>query len=524
MAVLEGVAQDKYWIFFEDKGDVSHLTAEEILSPRALERRAMQGVLIDGYDMPVNPAYLSSLKSRNIQMKRVSKWLNAVSAIMTREEVALVQHLPFVDHVEGIQSYELVLDADINMPMECPDVEDADLPSRQLSMVNLDNLHEMNLTGEGVLVAVFDNGYFKVDELVGFQHLYENDQIKATFDYVDEDQSLYHSCEHCRHGTYVFSILSARDEEHGLVGSAPDADFILLRTENDASETNQEEDNWVAAAEFADSMGAQVFTTSLGYYKFDGGIGDYFPQDRDGNTSIITRAADLAASRGIAVFNSAGNSGRTGITMPADGDSVMAIGAVDPCAEYATFSSQGPSSDGQVKPDISAQGSGNFFLYPDGSLRRGGGTSFSCPIASGLAACLIQAYPSATNIQIYDALRQSASQANEPDELLGYGIPNAERAMDILKETVQERRFLLFPNPAQREFTIDLPRSIDRSSLKIEIIDLMGRKLAAYNGFEGNERLQLNLPTNIRPGHYIIRLWDDNTSENPLWQKLTVNR
>ncbi|MCI4667194.1 MAG: S8 family serine peptidase, partial [Bacteroidia bacterium] len=456
---VSNAQESKYWIFFTDKGETGDIKPEDVLSPRAIERRANQGLSLDFYDFPVNQSYIGILENAGITTRLKSRWLNAASAFLTPHDAAWVRTLSFVKSVEKIASYELILDepSALGAIMSCPEIEDAELPSRQLSMVGLDRLHEMGYSGNDVLVAVFDNGYLNVNELDGFKHLRDNDRIVATRDYVDGDESLYHSCEHCRHGTYVFSILAARDTALGLIGSAPDADFILLRTENDASETTQEEDNWVAAAEFADSMGAQVFTTSLGYFTFDGGIGNYGPNDRDGNTSIITRAADLAASRGIVVVNSAGNSGAGGLVMPADGDSVLAIGAVNPCAEYATFSSQGPSADGRVKPDISALGQGNFLIFPDGELRRGSGTSFSCPIASGLAACLIQAFPNATNTQIYDALKQSASQYDNPDEFLGYGIPNASLAMNILQSSIgEENQLFLFPNPTQDRFAIIL--------------------------------------------------------------------
>jgi len=518
-----GVAQEKYWVFFEDKGDTQQYQPHDILSPRALERRAEQGLLLDSYDFPVWQGYLDQLDLAGIDILHTSRWFNAVSARLNPEEAEKLLNFPFVDRIEAMGSYQVLLsqEKELQPISTCPEIADADLPSRQLSMVGLDRLHEMDYTGRDILVAVFDNGYLNVDQLNGFAHLRENDRIIATRDYVDGDEKLYHSCEHCRHGTYVFSILAARDDSLGLTGSAPDADFILLRTENDASETHQEEDNWVAAAEFADSMGAQVFTTSLGYYKFDPGQGDYFPSDRDGNTSIITRAADLAASRGIIVVNSAGNSAGSGIVMPADGDSVIAVAAVDPCGDYALFSSQGPSFDERVKPDISAMGQSNYFIFPDGSLRRGNGTSFSCPIASGLATCLLQAVPQATNMQVYDALIRSASQFDNPDEFLGFGIPNGPKALELLQETTRDNQFLAFPNPMKETFSVFLPSFFDRESVELQMIDMMGREIQELGITRVGARIEVRLPDGIHPGHYILRLWDAN-SRKPLWKKLTV--
>ncbi|MEM9987181.1 MAG: S8 family serine peptidase, partial [Bacteroidota bacterium] len=434
------------------------------MSPVALANRATQGIALDHHDLPVSNLYVEELKYLDVEPLTRTRWFNGVSAYLEEDQLALVANLPFVDRIQPV----LGLQGRISeKQIQSSAVQEDDFTHlRQLEMIGLDQLHYSGLTGKGIRVAVFDNGFDQVDELPGFRHLFAENRIIATRDLVDGDEDVYHPCSHCRHGTYVFSILAAVMPGE-LIGSAPGAEFILLRTENDDSETRQEEDNWLAAAEFADSLGAQIFTTSLGYYNFDGSAEDYGPNDLNGNTALITRAGDMAASRGILVVNSAGNSGSRGLVAPADGDSVIVVGAVDYQSQYASFSSRGPRVDGAVKPNLAAMGRDNFFLHPNGGIRQGSGTSFSCPMVSGLAACLWQAYPQLSAWEIYNFMRNSASQAFNPDGFMGYGIPNGLRAIESMQQSLipqtdfslrddyrsalsfPQDQFVSYPNPAQ---------------------------------------------------------------------------
>ena len=379
-----GFSQSKYWVFFTDKGDFQKVSPS--LSPEALQHRALRKIPLDVRDFPISPVYLSPFHQQDIHIQVRSRWLNAVSARLTEEEKVWVGSLPFVREIrpvaKGLHPTE--------MEEDCSNQPQVGTHWRQLNMIGLDVLHRNGWTGKSVNIAVFDNGFDAVDTLEGFEHLFEEYRVLATRDYVEGDETVYHPCVHCRHGTFVLSIMAAKMPGE-LMGSAPDAAYMLLKTENDSSETHQEEDNWVAAAEYADSLGAKVFNTSLGYRWFDEGEGDYDWTELDGETAIITIAADIAASKGILVVNSAGNNAGAGINAPADGKQVLAIGAVDECAEYASFSSRGPSTDGRVKPDLSAMGEQTFILNPNGEVRRGNGTSFSAPLIAGLAACLWEA-------------------------------------------------------------------------------------------------------------------------------------
>ncbi len=533
MSLSQLAAQQKYWVLFTDKGDLSHYQQQPFLSPKALENRARQGIEIDLYDYPLHAAYVSDLQQRlGIQHIRSSRWLNGISAYLTEAQLSELKKTPFVKGLRKVGHYSQLAEVQI----DCDTIDHKDHYRRQLSMLGLDLMQASRYTGAGVSVAVFDNGFLAVDTLKAFRHIFEEGRIIATRDFVDGDDNVFEACErfnYCRHGTNVFSIMAARLPGE-LQGTAPDASYILLRTENDASETRQEEDNWLAAAEFADSLGAQIFSTSLGYFSFDQGEGDYSLDDLDGETAIITNAADMAASRGIVVINSAGNAGSRGINAPADGDEVIAVGSVDQCGEYSGFSSQGPTADGRIKPDITAMGQGTFVLNPDGKIRQGNGTSFSCPVIAGFMACLLQAQPTASRKELYEALIRSADRYDSPDMLFGYGIPSAPKAFELLTGTplallpatqlFRDKSAILYPNPTSGSFFLAVKGNELAFRARIDLIDALGRQIlqrevwieSALNQFE------FNLP--ISPAMYHIRVLDLARQEVFYAGKMVLNR
>lgn len=466
----QSVQQDRFWIFFTDKSGVA---AEPALSARALANRTRQGIAPDHHDLPVSAAYRSQLLQAGVQIRQVSRWFNAVSAPLSPAQQAQVLALPFVARIQPVAKLTVSRHTEAAQNQ----ADGYDTPNRQLSIVLLDSLHSLGYTGQGVLMAVFDNGFDSVDSMGVFSTLHARNGILTTRDYVGNDNDVYETCGWgaCQHGTHCFSMIAA-NAPGTLVGSAPDADFILLRTENDDSETNQEEDNWVAAAEYADSLGAQVFSTSLGYSTMDPGAVSYSQSDMNGDIAIITRAADLAASRGIIVVNSAGNNGLAGISAPADGDSVIAVGATDQYGAYSSYSSVGPSADGRVKPDVCTMGSMNFYARPDNSIGRGSGTSYSCPIMAGLAACLLQAAPNTTNMQMRDALIRSADHFSVPDIYYGYGIPNGIQALQILQSTAIEPTVKVIGNPNVGTFYVAIP-SLQAAEAEYNVFDAAGKKV-----------------------------------------------
>ncbi|MFH1321484.1 MAG: S8 family serine peptidase [Bacteroidota bacterium] len=431
----------KYWIQFTDKNNSPFSISDPaaFLSQRAIDRRTVQNIPIELNDLPVNPAYIDSVRSTGVSILNRSKWFNAVTIDTTGTNDTLVldkiQSFSFVTQMDTVGKWKGPLLSDVGVdkweienstiaPVFSSLSEDTDYGQslNQIAMIGGDILHAHGYRGEGIIIAVLDAGFRNADIIPAFDSLRANDQIIGTWDFVNREVNVfgYHS-----HGTWVLSTMAANLPGQ-IVGTAPKARYWLLRTEDGDSEYVIEEDNWVAGAEFADSAGADVFNTSLGYTTFNDSTQDHTYADMDGNTTRITIGADIAASKGILVVNAAGNEGSSSwhyIVAAADGDSVLAVGAVDADGNYAGFSSAGPSFDGRIKPNVAAQGSNTVCAGIYGGITMLSGTSVASPIISGMAACLWQANPGATNMQVFDAIQQSASQYQNPDYLLGYGIP-----------------------------------------------------------------------------------------------------
>jgi subtilisin family serine protease len=303
-----------------------------------------------------------------------------------------------------------------------------------------------------------------------------------------------------------------------LVGTAPESKFWLLRTEDAYTETIQEEINWLVGAEFADSVGADVINSSLGYNKFDGGIGDHFYSDMDGNTTIISNAADWAVGKGIFVTTSAGNAGGPPwfkITAPADADSVLTVGAVDSAGNIAGFSSRGPTFDGRIKPNTCARGVQAVIAANWGGITTAGGTSFSSPITAGAVACLWQANPSATILELIYSIQLSATQASTPDSIQGFGIPNFCKADSILgfvlgiNDLASSQNVLsVYPNPFTSEFVIDFYAE-KKEIIHVELYDVTGRKVSTQEQpvfANTNNKFVISDVSSFSNGIYTLRL------------------
>lgn len=424
LAALAMQAQDRYWIFFDGKGSGS----APALSAEAQAARARRGIALDAADLPVWPAYLEGLRRQGVEVLGTSRWLNA--ALVSDGEAAQLRAAcpPWVREIRPAARLRVLPAACAPADGEAPDYGEA---AEQNQMLGIQALHARGFSGKGVVVAVFDGGFSGVDTISAFRKLREEGRILGTYDFVDGDTSVYASSAH---GTQVLSTIAA-DLPGRFVGMAPGVSVLLCRTEDVSSETQIEEYNWVRAMEWADSLGADIIHSSLGYTEYDDGVGDYTFANLDGNQAIITRAADLAASRGIIVTVSAGNLGSSEwrrIAAPCDGDSVLCVGAVDRTTRRASFSSVGPSADGQVKPDVTAMGQRTAVVNPNGRVSYSSGTSFSAPVIAGLAACLREAHAERAAMDIVRAIRLSGDQAGLPDSLYGYGIPSAARADSLL--------------------------------------------------------------------------------------------
>jgi len=521
-------APDKYRILLSDKNNSPFNTAnpQAFLSNRAIQRRLNQNIPIKQNDIPVNQSYVSAVKNTGATILTKSKWFNCLTVYADSSALSEISALPFVTGYNKViarniapkqpfenESEEPALFKDYSNSTNLFNYGYAD---NQIQMLNGIALHNQGYQGQGIVIAVLDAGFYNVDDLPAFDSLWENKQILGTRDFVDNDTMVYDAHTH---GMQVLSIIGGNMPGE-LVGTAPKAKFWLIRTEDTGSEFIIEEDNWVAGAEFADSAGADIITTSLGYNTFNDPVQNHTYADMDGNTARATIGADIAASKGMLVVVSAGNDGNSSwyyIGSPADADSVIAVGAVDSAGYYVFFSSHGPTYDGRVKPNVTAKGYLTAIQSSSGSVTLGNGTSFSCPLISGLAACLWQANPGFTNMELLHAIEMSADHYQNPDNNTGYGIPNFAQANLILNkydDFTENNYICVFPNPFSNYLNIEF-YTVDSQSVNIEISDIVGRII--YSGkkptFSNSFNfININDLTCLSRGIYIIKLTSDSIS------------
>jgi len=449
----EGQTFSRYIIQFKNKATspYSLTTPLSYLSQRAINRRTRYGISIDSTDLPVTPRYLDSIQSAGaVTILNVSRWLNQVS-IQTTDAAAIqkINSFSFVQTVAPIAARiaggfgsgkketkaSTKASKKLRRYQATADYYNYGQSYGQVHIHNGEFLHNIGLRGQNMIIGMLDAGFRSYTTLRAFDSVNINGQVLGTYDFVAREQSVV---EDDAHGMQCFSIIAGNIPGQ-FVGTAPKASFYLFRSEDSGSEYPIEEHNWVVAAERVDSAGGDLISSSLGYSDgMSNGIFDHTYAEMNGNTTIAARGADLAAKKGILVVNSAGNSGGSAfhfIASPADGDSVLAVGAVTKDSVVAGFSSYGPSSDGQVKPDVASVGAGTFLQTTSNTIGASNGTSFSCPNMAGLAACLWQGFPEFNNIKILNALRQAGHKASSPDDRVGYGIPDVKKAvMNLLKE------------------------------------------------------------------------------------------
>jgi len=507
MLVSRGYAQDpptKYWIFFKDKGlryyaepEQLYKQAEAGLSVRSLQRRMkVRGAktLLDYTDLPVYRPYLDSLRQRGIRPVVVSKWLNAVSAYLSTQQVEEIRSLPFVRRIQKVAVFTrkpeevkpLVEERPLLRPFPndtTPHLYDYGYSHAQNALIRVPDAHDRGLTGEGVLITMLDTGYnYRQHE--AFQHL----KVIAEWDFINGDSITVNepgqdaNYQH-NHGTYTLSVI-AGFAPGKLIGPAFGATYALAKTEYVPTETRIEEDYWVAGIEWADSLGADIVSSSLGYWDFEDGF-SYTYEDLNGDVAVTTVAADLAASKGIVVCNAAGNSGPNPSTIitPADGDSVIAVGAVRSDGSLATFSSRGPTADGRIKPDVVAMGVSVVGASPNnpGGYSLVSGTSMSTPQVAGVCALILQAHPQLTPWEVREALRNTASLAEKPNNDYGWGLIDALRAVEyhgpIRGIPAKYKLYQNFENPF-RDITripVDLP---EEGFLTLKVYNVLGQVVA----------------------------------------------
>ncbi len=444
----QNVDTTKFWLEFNDKGtaQISDYSASDLFSLRAIERREKQNISINYSDLPISADYVQSLENMQVQILGKSKWFNGVLCSYASDDVAAFGNLNFVKSLEVLY---VTSDSTARIASKFEDVlaDSYGTSYDQLSMLNGQVLHQNGFQGQNIQIAVFDAGFRNANNLDVFSSLINNNQILGTWDFVAHESSVY---EDHSHGTSVLSFM-ASELQGEMIGTAPKADYWLFRTEDGAMENLIEEYNWLMAAELADSLGVDVINSSLGYTEFDLAEQNHTYKDMDGRTTPISRAALMASRKGILVSNSAGNSGNNSwyfIGAPADADSILTVGSVDVNRSLSYFSSKGPTADSRIKPTVCALGQEATYANTNNEFSSANGTSFSSPIIAGMAACLWQANYSKSNMEIIQAITESAHLFNDPNNQLGYGIPNFGLAHALLNyENVNDGFASVYPNP-----------------------------------------------------------------------------
>ncbi len=523
----------KYWIVFKDKNgsQFSINNPHEFLSEKSILRRQKQNISITISDLPVSANYVYSVKALGADIMYKSKWFNAVLInVADTSKIKLIEALPFVKEVTKIVS---TVDSKASSKFN-PENNSFVIPNQnyrssssinsinygasylQNSMIGANCLHDLGFQGQGMTIAEFDDGFYKVDVLPLFDSIRNNNQILGGYNFVAGDLDVYQDNDvSLAHGLNTFSCIAA-NMPGTFVGTCPKAKFWLFVTEDFYSESWQEEINWALAAEFADSVGVDVINSSLGYaLNMTNSAQDHSYSDMDGKTTIVSKAAVQAARVGMFVTSSAGNSGGAPwykITAPADADSILTVGAVLADSSIASFSSRGPTFDGRLKPTTCAQGVQCVVANPNGGIYTQSGTSFSSPITAGAVACLWQAHPAKNNMELLQAIIESGSQFSAPDTIKGYGIPNfctANTLLTGIKEVAENIvNINVYPNPFNNNFSIYF-HSNSKQIVVVEMYDLIGNKIYSEekNVMNNSENtFIINPKTVLSKGIYILHL------------------
>jgi len=484
LSALAQVAPNKYVIYFTDKDQTPYSidAPEEFLTQRALDRRMNAGISIDSTDLPVDQVYLDSIETTGAEVIYKSNWFNFAVVIANEVDILTIEDFGFVSGVSKRNNKVSYADLKNKFAEEMNSIKSTTATYEEVQeQINVDNLHNLGYRGAGVRIAVIDAGFTGFDVAEEFQHLYTDGRLIATRN-VATNSSIYSSHTH---GTSVSSIMCG-DLGNTYKGVATDAEYILIRSETGATEYIEEEFAWVAAAEYADSLGADIINSSLGYTTFDWSDQNHTYDDLDGNTAIISRAAGMAFNKGILVFTSAGNLGNDDwyyVSVPADQPDILTIGSVDIEGNKSGFSSVGLPEQ-TYKPDVSACGDNAPFLSA-GEVYNGSGTSFSSPLVAGAAACLWQTNPEKTNAEIAAAIRASASLYPDGNQQIGYGIPDFALAMSILNDSSNipsdpDRAEFLSAYRIGNQLSLQVYSPVE-SAVEIRIYDLNGKSIYAQN-------------------------------------------
>jgi hypothetical protein len=517
---LSVFSQEDAWVYFNAKPNAQayYNAPLTMLTQRSLDRRILQNIPLDFKDIPIHQLYIDQVEAATgITVKAKSKWFNAVHVQGSQIDIQALSALTFVDHLDfansslnsGGKIASVKTKDKINKTYDSQVLFNYGNSANQIQMLNGHLLHQQNYTGTGKIIAVMDGGFPGVNTIAPFSRLRDNNLILGGYDFVNRNANFYTGITH---GTLVLSTMGGYVANQ-LVGTAPDASYYLFITEDGANESPLELSLWVEAAEEADRLGVDIINTSLGYTVFDNPNYNFTYSDMDGTTAFISKGVDIAFSRGMICVVSAGNSGSSTwqyISAPADAVHALAVGAVNAAGSYATFSSQGPSFDQRVKPDVVAQGQLAVVSNATGSVTTASGTSFSGPIIAGMVAGFWQALPNKTNSHIVQLIKQSASIYSTPNSFLGYGIPNFNLALTSGLEVVgiTPDVFELYPNPVQNNISIVFPNEFKNAN--VVFYNTLGQIVLDQNVSNDKALIQLNF---LKTGVYIYRIQSNNYSQ-----------
>lgn len=524
---IQGLAfsQEDAWIYLVDKENVSSSIANpiSILTQKAIDRKARHAVVIDSRDVPVNETYITQLKNATgINVLAKSKWFNAVHVrgiqtdienLLTNPTITFIDFIDFADKSLNTTKVSKIKKSNNKFEIENTFVNFTYGDTQnQVEMINVDDLHVSDYTGDSVTIGVFDSSFTNVNTMGAFQRIRDAGDLLGGYDFVDRTNDIYEyspPSPDISHGTQVLSSM-AGFVLNEYVGTAPDASYYLFRTEDDNSETPVEESYWVEAAERADSLGVDIINTSLGYDAFDNSSYDYSSTDLDGNTAFITKGSNIAFEKGLILVTSAGNSGASGVGAPADSQYVLSIGAVDLSGNYVAFSSVGSNIQPSQKPDVVARGQIPYLIDVNNNIVQNSGTSFSSPIIAGAVACLMQALPNKTNAEIMQLVRESSSQFNSPDFQLGYGIPDFQLALNNAL-SVEDKIYddiKLFPNPTKGLVYFGIPENVDE--LEVTLYNVLGKQIEIFSISKNNNKIDMS---SLSKGIYLLLLKSSKSSK-----------
>lgn len=523
------ITNTRYWVAFKDKNGSPYSVGNpsQFLSPRAISRRALHGYAVNAEDIPVNDSYIAQVKATGAALVSRSRWFNGIVVWVTdTSQIIAINALSCVQSIKGV--------ALINPLAPVVNVPDQNSGSQknystqnanrfnygnaygQIHQLNGECLHDQFYDGTGMQIAEIDDGFNNANTISVFDSLWAQNRVISKRNFFNGDTSA-NLFAIGGHGTSVLSCMAAF-QSGTFVGTAPYAKYYLLRSEVDSSEKIMEEYSWVSAIEYADSAGADVATSSLGYATFPNDPSmDHTWADLTGRVSVASTSATMAARRGMIVCVAAGNAGQDPwqkISIPSDADSIITVGAVDNAGVKAGFSSVGNSADGRIKPDVMAWGKNSTVVSSNsGNVITSSGTSFATPILAGMVACLWQGNPTKKNMEVIAAIKQSSSQFATPDSLMGYGIPDFCVADQILKGTFATEVYLP-PSIGDNQSSV-LITGANNLHLSIEMFDVTGRlltsgpaKILRDNGIK--QAIEIPSATSLPTGIYLVKISSDD--------------